>query len=86
MKKGKVFWNTTAVFITAIIVGGLFCRSLSITVSAKEKRDSITLRVCNWEEYMDLGGWNEEERLLLDNGVEIFGENPMYKDFEEWYL
>ncbi|MGN0316959.1 MAG: extracellular solute-binding protein [Lachnospira sp.] len=46
--------------------------------------DTIILRVCNWEEYIDLGDWDEEERIELDSG-DIMGVNPMYKDFEEWY-
>ena len=52
-------------------------------VQAKE--ETITLRVCNWEEYIDLGGWDEEERIELDNGVEIMGEKALYNEFEEWY-
>lgn len=55
------------------------------TAYAKEE-DEIVLRVCNWEEYIDLGDWDEDERMALDNGVEIFGENPIYDDFEEWYF
>ena len=48
--------------------------------------DEIVLRVCNWEEYIDLGDWDEEEELIeLDNGSEILGVNPMYEDFEDWY-
>lgn len=45
----------------------------------------ITLRVCNWEEYIDLGDWDEEELIELDNGVEILGEKALYEEFEEWY-
>lgn len=47
--------------------------------------DTIILRVCNWEEYIDMGDWDEEERIELDSG-DIMGVNPMYKDFEEWYF
>lgn len=48
--------------------------------------DEIVLRVCNWEEYIDLGDWDAEEELIeLDNGAEILGVNPMYEDFEDWY-
>lgn len=56
-----------------------------ITVHAKAE-DEIVLRVCNWEEYIDLGDWDEEERIELDNGVEILGVNPLYDDFEDWYF
>lgn len=52
---------------------------------AAGKGDVITLRVCNWEEYMDLGEWDEEERIELENGVSILGEQPLYKEFEDWY-
>lgn len=45
----------------------------------------ITLRVCNWEEYIDLGDWDEEELIELDNGTEILGTNSMVEDFEKWY-
>jgi spermidine/putrescine transport system substrate-binding protein len=45
----------------------------------------ITLRVCNWEEYIDLGDWDEEEVIELDNGEEILGVNTLTDDFEEWY-
>lgn len=45
----------------------------------------VTLRVCNWEEYIDLGGWDEEEAIELENGISIWGENSLVEDFEEWY-
>lgn len=49
------------------------------------KSDVITLRVSNWEEYIDLGEWDDEETIELDNGEIIKGVNPMYEDFEKWY-
>lgn len=52
---------------------------------AEAKEESVTLRVCNWEEYIDLGEWDEEEAIELDNGVTILGERPLYEEFEEWY-
>ena len=48
--------------------------------------DVTVLRVCSWEEYIDLGGWEEDERIELSNGADIFGVNPMYEDFEDWYF
>ena len=81
----------TMILTITMILGSLLQGEASIIahaniVRAKEKSNGITLRICNWEEYMDLGGWDEEERILLENGVEIFGENPMYEDFEKWYF
>lgn len=46
--------------------------------------EEITLRVCNWEEYLDLGGWDASETISLESG-DIIGERPMIQDFEEWY-
>ena len=46
--------------------------------------ETITLRVCNWEEYIDLGDWDEEETIELPSG-DIIGENSMVDDFEDWY-
>lgn len=47
--------------------------------------EPVTLRVCSWEEYIDLGEWDEEEAIELDNGTVIFGERPLYEEFEDWY-
>lgn len=52
---------------------------------ASDTGKEVTLRVCNWEEYIDEGGWDEDEALELDNGTTIFGENSMVEDFENWY-
>ena len=55
------------------------------TAYAKTSQDDvITLRVCNWEEYMDLGDWDEEETIDLESG-DIFGERALYEEFEDWY-
>lgn len=44
----------------------------------------VTLRVCNWEEYIDEGGWDEDAVISLESG-DIIGENSLVEDFEEWY-
>ena len=46
--------------------------------------EKVVLRICNWEEYIDLGDWGEDEVIDLESG-DIFGENPLVEDFEEWY-
>ena len=68
-----------------LLVMGVPLACLFADPTTVKAEDTITLRVCNWEEYIDLGGWDEDERIELDNGAEIFGENPMYEDFEDWY-
>ena len=51
-----------------------------------KETEAVTLRVCNWEEYIDEGGWEEDELIELDDGTQIIGENSLVEDFEEWYL
>ena len=52
--------------------------------SALAEEDVTVLKVCSWEEYIDEGGWEEDEVIDLESG-DIFGENPMVEDFEDWY-
>ncbi|MBQ2258482.1 MAG: extracellular solute-binding protein [Lachnospiraceae bacterium] len=67
----------------ALIALPAACAFLGQTVYASE--EPIVLRVCNWEEYIDLGEWDEDEVIELDNGAAILGERPLYEDFEDWY-
>ncbi len=53
--------------------------------------DVITLRICNWEEYIDLGDWGDDELIDIENNFAenpedgVFGENSMVDDFVEWF-
>lgn len=51
----------------------------------EEDSEAVVLRVSNWEEYIDLGDWDEEELIELEDGTEIIGENTLYEDFADWY-
>ena len=46
--------------------------------------DTVILRVCNWEEYIDEGGWGDDEVIDLES-MDVFGENNLIDDFEQWY-
>ena len=46
--------------------------------------DKVTLRIANWEDYLDYGDWDEEETITLTSG-DIIGERNMVDDFEDWY-
>lgn len=50
-----------------------------------ETEDTLVLRVANWEEYLDEGGWEDDERIILAGGDEVYGENSIIADFEDWY-
>lgn len=53
--------------------------------SSAASSDVITLRVSNWEEYIDLGGWEDDELIELEDGTEIIGVDALYEEFEDWY-
>ena len=67
-----------------LIVLMLFALLPARPVHAEDAGKEVVLRVCNWEEYIDLGGWDEDEVIDLESG-DIFGENSLVEDFEAWY-
>lgn len=71
----------TCAAIIAVISG---IRPIEVQ-AADSGEDVIKLRVSNWEEYIDLGGWDEDEVIELENGQTIIGINSIMDDFEEWY-
>lgn len=88
-KNNSICWLSCG-FLLIVCFYMMLCKAAGLesgvdTVYASTREDVVTLRVCNWEEYIDLGDWDEEEQIILENGVSILGENALYKDFEEWY-
>lgn len=65
-------------FLFLLVLAGMFLNGCGNAYS-----DELVLRVCNWEEYLDEGDWDEP--IILEDGTEIIGENDMISDFEEWY-
>ena len=70
-----------AIIIAVLLVAALFLGALQPLLA---EEDTVVLRICNWEEYIDLGDWEEDEVIDLDSG-DIFGENSLVDDFEDWY-
>lgn len=59
---------------------------MSLNGCGEEQAEEVTvLRIANWEEYLDEGGWDEDELIELEDGTEILGENNMAEEFETWY-
>ena len=56
----------------------------AVQAAGDQTEKEVTLRVSNWEEYIDLGDWDEEDTIDLDSG-DIIGENSMLEDFKDWY-
>lgn len=70
--------------LSAALLLSLLCTVLCPAFSLAATEETVTLRICNWEEYIDLGDWGEDEVIDLESG-DIFGENSMVDDFETWY-
>ena len=70
--------------LAALLAALLLAALAPASVFAEEETEEVVLRICNWEEYIDLGDWDEEEVIYLESG-DIFGENSLVEDFEEWY-
>lgn len=82
--KRKIKLLHTAAICAAVVLG-----CLSLPACAK-KNDEVVLRVSNWEEYIDLGDWDEEELIDIDNPFEpekggVIGKNSMVDDFTDWF-
>ena len=73
----------SALLIT-LVFGTLDIKSFASEYS-KSSSGEIVLKVCNWEEYIDEGDWDEDEVIDLESG-DIFGENSLVGDFEDWYF
>jgi spermidine/putrescine transport system substrate-binding protein len=68
----------------ALLLSVIMILPALLPAAAFAQDDTVVLRICNWEEYIDLGGWEEDETIDLDSG-DIFGENSLIEDFEAWY-
>ncbi len=104
MTAGERIKVTAALLAVAVLMPGVWNRPLAVSAAeaevdetnvqtvqggtASSSSEKVILRIANWEEYIDEGGWDEEEAIELDNEDEtvILGENSMVEDFEVWYF
>ncbi|MBR0399181.1 MAG: extracellular solute-binding protein [Eubacterium sp.] len=76
---------TASVLMAVLTAATLLCgTALPVSAEPVHTGGEVTLRICNWEEYIDLGDWDEEDTIDLESG-DIIGENPLIEDFEIWY-
>ncbi|MDE6586501.1 MAG: extracellular solute-binding protein [Clostridia bacterium] len=79
------FKRLSAIIAAVCLIGA----SATAFVGCAEAEQTVTLRVCSWEEYIDLGGWEEDERLDIENPFtnedSVFGKNSVVDDFTEWF-
>ena len=72
-------------FIAALICAVCFVPCFS---GCANEETALVLRVSSWEEYIDLGGWDEEievENPFSDDRGNIIGVNSVEDDFCEWF-
>lgn len=69
-----------------LLMIGLFLFGVGLTGCMADEEEGVTvLRIANWEEYIDEGGWDKEEIIDLEDGTQILGEENMVDEFEAWY-
>ena len=80
---GRVFRSLSAAAAAAAVavttIAGVSLAAPADVLAAGRDETDVVLRVCNWEEYIDLGDWDEEETIELESG-DIIGENSMVED------
>ena len=67
--------------LSALLLAGF---ALPFAGCSKSDEKVVTLRVSSWEEYIDLGKWDEEEAIELTD-LTICPEKSMVDDFTEWF-
>ncbi len=74
--------------ISAVIAAGALVLGASAFGGCSKDENTVTLRVCSWEEYIDLGEWEDDELIDVENPYAdggIIGVNSMVDDFTEWF-
>ncbi|MGN1060568.1 MAG: extracellular solute-binding protein, partial [Candidatus Coproplasma sp.] len=76
--------------ILSLVAASAATLSVFSLAACAQQEETLTLRVSNWEEYIDEGGWDEEELIDIDNPYDpdlggIMGVNSIVDDFTEWF-
>lgn len=84
----KIIGKINALILSALMVVSSVAAVTGVfntnRLTAMAADDTIILRVCNWEEYIDTGDWSDDDTIDLESGS-IKGENSIITDFENWY-
>ena len=80
MKKIRIF---------AVAAACLLAAPTFVLAGCSSQDDTVVLRVSNWEEYIDLGDWGDDEAIDIENPYTgedyIMGVNSVIDDFTEWF-
>ena len=72
-----------SLILAALMLAGLL---VPLAGCSDDNEKVVTLRVSSWEEYIDLGDWDEDEEIYLEESdLTILGVNSMVDDFTEWF-
>ena len=75
--------------ITAVAAACMFCVPVIAAAGCTSEDETVVLRVSNWEEYIDLGDWGEDEAIDIANPYTgedyIMGVNSVVDDFTQWF-
>lgn len=80
----KLIKKACALAGVSVMSAGMMFASCGNVITAAAAEDVITLRICNMEEYIDTGSWDDGDEIDLDSGT-IKGVNSLVDDFEQWY-
>lgn len=68
---------------------GFICFStLPLTACSTPIDETVVLKVASWEEYIDLGDWDESDVINIENDYlpnGIIGKNSMIDDYVKWF-
>ena len=75
--------------IAAVAAACIFCVPVIAAAGCTSEDETVVLRVSNWEEYIDLGDWGEDEAIDIANPYTgedyIMGVNSVVDDFTQWF-
>lgn len=75
--------------IAAVATACMFCVPVIAASGCTSEDETVVLRVSNWEEYIDLGDWGEDEAIDIANPYTgedyIMGVNSVVDDFTQWF-
>lgn len=75
--------------ISALLTAGLMVAGTFALAGCSDSGQTVVLQIANWEEYIDEGGWDEDEAIDIANPYTgedyIIGENSVVDDFTEWF-
>lgn len=76
--------KASLLLVWMIIITMMICLTVQPSLAYAKGNDTLTLKVGNWEEYIDQGGWADADSIKLPSGT-IKSKNGIISDFEEWY-